>query len=111
MRHSRYGIDEILPSNYYRSQDAEKDGEIRKPIRDLIAYLNHCNKPDHVKTVMGLIDGNSRMEASLSFLMEDRNRNNLSVEAGRDEYGNPVPPSPVQTIELPVGTRKVSIEL
>lgn len=90
--------------------DPKKESEaIRKKRNDLLAYLAHVNKPEHLATVTEMIDGLARLESTSSWLTEEHR----GRQRGNGEYVQEgvMPNSKPQTIELPVGTRKVSIEL
>lgn len=96
--------------NYFddeRRKTQAKIDEIKSKHNSLIAYLAHCNKPEHLKTAMGMIDSIARLESSTSWLAErqqDKQRNMNSVEQMPPEHRPRI-------IELPFGARKVSIEL
>ena len=83
------------------------DEQAAREVRDLVSYLAHANKSEHLKTAMRLVDSLARIESSVSWLTEEHRG---KVE-NRHIDGSVPPDLRPQFIELPLGTRKVSIEL
>lgn len=80
--------------------------EVREKRNNLVSYLAHCNKPEHLKTAMEMIDGIARLESNVATMVDERRKSPV-------DYLNETtaPERKLNVMELPVGTRKVSIEL
>jgi len=80
--------------------------KVKEKRNDLISYLAHCNKPEHLKTAMEMIDGIARLESNVATMVDERRKS--PVDCPQETTA---PERKLNVMELPVGTRKVSIEL
>lgn len=86
--------------------DAQRKDTIVTDTNELVMYLSHCKKPDHVATVMDL----TRRLASTQETLNKRDEE-LRIMRALDQATAMHHPSGEQILRLPPSARKVSIEL
>lgn len=97
-------------ANPYYVGDAERTAEQWKErVQELVSYLSHANKQDHLRTVLDLVNTNAKLASSIQVRESIERENSLIHEGGHDGVYNPMPSK--EMLELPRGTREVSIKL